>query len=53
MEEMEPWLAIGARNAGASLDALRHADLLADANNGLNLDEAAYLASLPDEVDCA
>lgn len=53
MEEMEPWLAIGARNAGASLDALRHADLLAEANNGLKLDEAAYLASQPDEVDCA
>ncbi|MET4161945.1 hypothetical protein ABIE61_001794 [Marinobacterium sp. MBR-111] len=53
MEALEPWLAIGARNAGASLDTLRHADLLAEANNGLNLDEAAYLASQPDEVDCA
>jgi hypothetical protein len=53
MEALEPWLAIGARNAGAPLDTLRHADLLAEANNGLNLDEAAYLAAQSDDEDCA
>ncbi len=51
MGELEPWLAAAARNAGASLDALRFADLLEEANNGLNLDEAAYWAACA-EGDC-
>lgn len=51
--ELEPWIAVAARNAGASLDTLRHADLLSEANNGLNLDVAAYLAAQPDDDDCA
>jgi len=51
--ELDPFIAAAARNAGAPLDTLRHDDLLAEANNGLNLDEVAYLAAQPDEVDCA
>lgn len=51
MGELEPWIAIAARNAGAPLDDLRFADLLKEANNGLNLDEAAYWAAWPED-DC-
>ncbi|WP_010322925.1 hypothetical protein [Marinobacterium stanieri] len=51
MAELEPWIAIAARNAGAPLDDLRFADLLEEANNGLNLDEAAYWAACA-EGDC-
>lgn len=45
MSELEPWIAAAVRNAGAPLDELQHNDLLNEANNGLNLDEAAYWAA--------
>ncbi|MCG9064723.1 hypothetical protein LH425_06650 [Laribacter hongkongensis] len=43
---LDAWLVAAAKTMGESLDAVSNDALLSKANDGINLDEAAYLASL-------
>lgn len=49
--ELDRWLGIAAQQQGLSLDSMEEQELLKQANNGLNFDEKAYMATLSSEDD--